>query len=96
MNIVNGDSETKISVFIDSVFVEYVRWLYVTMKEASLMNIVVSSYQLSHDLNCLEIRNSFALLNQAIQISLAKFSYEVGVVPCCIDIVQMQDVFGLS
>lgn len=87
MDIVDGNSESKISILVHPILVENVGWLDISMQEASLMDIVIPCDELSHDLYGLEVRDGLALFDQPIEIPFAEFSDEIGVVPCGIDIV---------
>ena len=50
-NICSRNSEPKITYFIDSIFVENVSWLNISMDEALVVNVVISLDNLAEDLN---------------------------------------------
>lgn len=96
VDIVDGNSEPKISILVHSILVEDIGWLDISMQEASFVNIVISCDKLPHDLYSLEVRDGFALFDQPIEIPFAELSDEIGVVTRGIDIVKMEDMLGMS
>lgn len=95
MYLADRYGKPKVSILIRPILVEDVCRLDVTMKESSLMDIVISYDKLPHDFDSLKIRDGFSLFNQSIQISFTKLGNEICIIPGGIDIVQMQDMFGV-
>lgn len=95
MDVVDGNSEPEVSVLVDSILVEDVGWLDISMKKPCFMNIVISCDKLPHNLYSFKVRDSLALFDQSIQISLAQFSNKIRVIACGIHIVKMKYMFGM-
>lgn len=94
LKIVIRNSESKISILIYSIFIEYVGRLDVSMDISGFVDIVISNDELPHDFDGLVIREGFSLLDYHVHIALAEFSDEVGIVSSCVDIEEVEDMFG--
>ena len=63
------------------------------MDKTNLVDFIVSLDKLSHDFNGLWIGNGFPLLDDGVEITLTEFSNEVCIIFCCVNIVEMKNMF---
>lgn len=87
------NSKSEISVLVKPIFMENVGRFDVSMHEASSVDIVVSFDELLEYLYWLKIGHCFALFDEIRKVSFTKFSDEVGIIFCGIDVIEMENVW---
>ena len=94
--IFDGDGKAKISIFVDSIFMKNIGGFDISMREASFVNIEVSLNKLFHNLYGFLIRKCPSFFDDGIEIPIAEFSDDVGVIFGGIDVVEVKAMFGVG
>lgn len=95
VDVVDRNGKSEVTILINSIFVEDVGRLDVTVQVACLVDVEVSRNKLPHYLYCLEVRDGLALLKEGVEVTFAELGDEVCIVASGVYVVEVEYMFGL-